>query len=652
MQLFKKNTNKVKVMALGGLNEIGKNMTVIEYKDEIVVIDAGLSFPEDEMLGKKNTNKVKVMALGGLNEIGKNMTVIEYKDEIVVIDAGLSFPEDEMLGIDIVIPDITYLLKNKDKVKGIFITHGHEDHIGALPYILKKLDVPVYGTRLSIGLIEVKLKEHKLNNVKLNVVTPKQTIKLKNISVELLDVPVYGTRLSIGLIEVKLKEHKLNNVKLNVVTPKQTIKLKNISVEFIKNNHSIPGSCSLAIHTEQGVIFHTGDFKIDLTPIDGDVMDIHRICELGSQGVLLLLADSTNVGKPGFTMSEKTVGAGLDDLFRKANGSRVIVATFASNIHRLQQIIDMAVKFNRKVAVSGRSMINVIGVAKELGYLDMEEDTLIDLNDISKYKDNELVIITTGTQGEPMSALARMASDEHKKVEIKAGDLVIISAHPIPGNEKLISKVINLLFEKGARVVYNDIADIHVSGHAAQEDLKLINRMVKPKFFMPVHGEYRMLSRHAALAQELGMPEQNTFVMQTGQVLELDRNSAKVTTTIPTGNVLVDGLGVGDVGNIVLRDRKHLSEDGLMVVVVTISKEDGKVLAGPDIISRGFVYVRESEDLMDGAKNIIKDVLNECEEKNIKEWAYLKNNIKENLKDYLYTKTKRNPMILPIIMEV
>ena len=556
-------------------------------------------------LFKKNTNKVKVMALGGLNEVGKNMTVIEYKDEIVVIDAGLSFPEDEMLGVDIVIPDITYLLKNKDKVKGIFITHGHEDHIGALPYILKKIDVPVYGTRLSIGLIEVKLKEHKLNNVKLNVVTPKQIIKLKN-----------------------------------------------ISVEFIKNNHSIPGSCSLAIHTEQGVIFHTGDFKIDLTPIDGDVMDIHRICELGSAGVLLMLADSTNVEKPGFTMSEKTVGAGLDDLFRKANGSRIIVSTFASNIHRLQQIINMAVKFNRKVAISGRSMINVIGVAKELGYLEMDDDTLIDLNDISKYEDKELVIITTGTQGEPMSALARMSSSEHKKVEIKKGDLVIISAHPIPGNEKLISKVINLLFERGARVVYNDIADIHVSGHAAQEDLKLINRMVKPKFFMPVHGEYRMLKRHAELANELGMPEQNIFVMQTGQVLELDRNSARVTTTVPTGNVLVDGLGVGDVGNIVLRDRKHLSEDGLMIVVVTISKEDGKVLAGPDIISRGFVYVRESEDLMDGAKNIIKDVLNECEEKNIKEWAYLKNNIKENLKEYLYTKTKRNPMILPIIMEV
>lgn len=556
-------------------------------------------------LFKKSTNKVKVMALGGLNEIGKNMTVIEYKDEIVVIDAGLSFPEDEMLGVDIVIPDITYLLKNKDKVKGIFITHGHEDHIGALPYILKKIDVPVYGTRLSIGLIEVKLKEHKLNNVKLNVVTPKQIIKLKN-----------------------------------------------ISVEFIKNNHSIPGSCSLAIHTEQGVIFHTGDFKIDLTPIDGDVMDIHRICELGSAGVLLMLADSTNVEKPGFTMSERTVGAGLDDLFRKANGSRIIVSTFASNIHRLQQIINTAVKFNRKVAVSGRSMVNVIGVARELGYLEMEDDTVVDLNDISKYDDNELVIITTGTQGEPMSALARMSSSEHKKVEIKKGDLVIISAHPIPGNEKLISKVINLLFERGARVVYNDIADIHVSGHAAQEDLKLINRMVKPKFFMPVHGEFRMLKRHAELANELGMPDQNVFVMQTGQVLELDRNSAKVTATVPTGNVLVDGLGVGDVGNIVLRDRKHLSEDGLMIVVVTISKEDGKVLAGPDIISRGFVYVRESEDLMDGAKNVIKNVLTECEEKNIKEWAYLKNNIKENLKEYLYIKTKRNPMILPIIMEV
>ena len=555
-------------------------------------------------LFRKNTNKIKVMALGGLNEIGKNMTVIEYKDEIIVIDAGMSFPDDEMLGVDVVIPDISYLIKNKDKIKGIFITHGHEDHIGALPYILKKINIPIYGAKLSIGLIQVKLKEHKINNAKLNVVSPRDIIKLSH-----------------------------------------------MEVEFIKNNHSIPDACSIAVHTDQGIIYHTGDFKIDLTPIDGEVMDIHRICELSKKGVLLLLADSTNAEQPGSTMSEKTVGAGLDDLFRKASNSRIIVATFASNIHRLQQIINTAEKFNRKVAVSGRSMVNVVAVATELGYLNIPDNMLIDLNDISKYEDNEVVLITTGSQGEPMSALARMASAEHKKVEIKRGDLIIISAHPIPGNEKLISKVINSLFEKGAEVVYDE-SDIHVSGHAKQEELKLMHRLVRPKFFMPAHGEYRMLKIHAELAEELGMPSQNIFVNKTGDVLELDRNSAKVTGTIPTGHVLVDGLGVGDVGNIVLRDRKHLSEDGLMIVVVTISKEDGRVLAGPDIISRGFVYVRESEDLMDGAKNVIKDVLRDCEDRNIKEWAYLKNNIKENLKEYLYQKTKRNPMILPIIMEV
>ena len=555
-------------------------------------------------LFRKNTNKIKVMALGGLNEIGKNMTVIEYKDEIIVIDAGMSFPDDEMLGVDVVIPDISYLIKNKDKIKGIFITHGHEDHIGALPYILKKINIPIYGAKLSIGLIQVKLKEHKINNAKLNVVSPRDIIKLSH-----------------------------------------------MEVEFIKNNHSIPDACSIAVHTDQGIIYHTGDFKIDLTPIDGEVMDIHRICELSKKGVLLLLAESTNAEQPGSTMSEKTVGSGLDDLFRKASNSRIIVATFASNIHRLQQIINTAEKFNRKVAVSGRSMVNVVAVATELGYLNIPDNMLIDLNDISKYEDNEVVLITTGSQGEPMSALARMASAEHKKVEIKRGDLIIISAHPIPGNEKLISKVINSLFEKGAEVVYDE-SDIHVSGHAKQEELKLMHRLVRPKFFMPAHGEYRMLKIHAELAEELGMPSQNIFVNKTGDVLEIDRNSAKVTGTIPTGNVLVDGLGVGDVGNIVLRDRKHLSEDGLMIVVVTISKEDGRVLAGPDIISRGFVYVRESEDLMDGAKNVIKDVLRDCEDRNIKEWAYLKNNIKENLKEYLYQKTKRNPMILPIIMEV
>ena len=555
-------------------------------------------------LFRKNTNKIKVMALGGLNEIGKNMTVIEYKDEIIVIDAGMSFPDDEMLGVEVVIPDISYLIKNKDKIKGIFITHGHEDHIGALPYILKKINIPIYGAKLSIGLIQVKLKEHKINNAKLNVVSPRDIIKLSH-----------------------------------------------MEVEFIKNNHSIPDACSIAVHTDQGIIYHTGDFKIDLTPIDGEVMDIHRICELSKKGVLLLLAESTNAEQPGSTMSEKTVGAGLDDLFRKASNSRIIVATFASNIHRLQQIINTAEKFNRKVAVSGRSMVNVVAVATELGYLNIPDNMLIDLNDISKYEDNEVVLITTGSQGEPMSALARMASAEHKKVEIKRGDLIIISAHPIPGNEKLISKVINSLFEKGAEVVYDE-SDIHVSGHAKQEELKLMHRLVRPKFFMPAHGEYRMLKIHAELAEELGMPSQNIFVNKTGDVLEIDRNSAKVTGTIPTGNVLVDGLGVGDVGNIVLRDRKHLSEDGLMIVVVTISKEDGRVLAGPDIISRGFVYVRESEDLMDGAKNVIKDVLRDCEDRNIKEWAYLKNNIKESLKEYLYQKTKRNPMILPIIMEV
>lgn len=555
-------------------------------------------------LFRKNTNKIKVMALGGLNEVGKNMTVIEYKDEIIVIDAGMSFPDDEMLGVDVVIPDISYLIKNKDKIKGIFITHGHEDHIGALPYILKKINVPIYGAKLSIGLIQVKLKEHKINNAKLNVVSPRDIIKLSH-----------------------------------------------MEVEFIKNNHSIPDACSIAVHTDQGIIYHTGDFKIDLTPIDGEVMDIHRICELSKKGVLLLLADSTNAEQPGSTMSERTVGAGLEDLFRKASNSRIIVATFASNIHRLQQIINTSEKFNRKIAVSGRSMVNVVAVATELGYLNIPDNMLIDLNDISKYEDSEVVIITTGSQGEPMSALARMASAEHKKVEIKRGDLIIISAHPIPGNEKSISKVINSLFEKGAEVVYDE-SDIHVSGHAKQEELKLMHRLVRPKFFMPAHGEYRMLKIHAELAEELGMPSQNIFVNKTGDVLEIDRNSAKVTGTIPTGNVLVDGLGVGDVGNIVLRDRKHLSEDGLMIVVVTISKEDGGVLAGPDIISRGFVYVRESEDLMDGAKNVIKDVLKDCEDRNIKEWAYLKNNIKENLKEYLYQRTKRNPMILPIIMEV
>nr|WP_330388995.1 ribonuclease J [Tepidibacter thalassicus] len=548
--------------------------------------------------------KLKVIPLGGLNEIGKNMTAIEYKDEIIVIDCGLSFPEDEMLGIDIVIPDITYLLKNRDKVKGIFLTHGHEDHIGALPYVLKKLNVPVYGTKLTIGLVEVKLKEHKLNNVKLNRVKPKDKIKLNF-----------------------------------------------MEVEFIKTTHSIPDACSIAIHTEIGTIFHTGDFKVDYTPIDEDVMDFHRIAELGKKGVLLMLADSTNVERAGYAMSERTVGSSLDEIFRNAK-RRIVVATFASNIHRVQQIINAAYKYNRKVAVSGRSMVNVVNVAKDLGYLTLPEDILIDLNEINDYSHDELVIITTGSQGEPMSALSRMASSEHKKMEIEKGDLVVISATPIPGNEKTVSKVINQLFEKGAEVIYDDLADIHVSGHACQEELKLMHRLVKPKYFMPVHGEYRHLKQHAELAVSLGMPKENIFTVTTGCVVEFDRNSARLGGYVPSGNILVDGLGVGDVGNIVLRDRKHLSEDGLMVVVVTIAKENGKVIAGPDIISRGFVYVRESEDLIEKAKVVVREALTECENKQIREWAYLKNTIKDELKNYLYERTKRNPMILPIIMEV
>ncbi|MBP1998060.1 ribonuclease J [Peptostreptococcus canis] len=553
----------------------------------------------------KNNDKIKVIPLGGLNEIGKNMTVIEYKDEIIVIDAGLCFPEDELLGIDIVIPDITYLVKNIDKVKGIFITHGHEDHIGAMPYILKKLNVPVYGSALSIELIRVKLKDHRITNAKLNIVGPREQIKLKN-----------------------------------------------MSVEFIRVNHSIPDAYSVAVHTNQGVIYHTGDFKIDLTPIDGEMMDIHRICQISDEeGILLMMADSTNADKPGSTMSEKSVGEGLENLFKKAHDSRIIVATFASNIHRLQQIAEVAKTYNRKVAVSGRSMVNIIGVAKELGYLSTDEH-IIDLNDIYKYKDNELVIITTGSQGEPMSALARMANSEHKKVEIKKGDLVIISAHPIPGNEKTVSKVINFLLEKGADVVSSDIADIHVSGHARRDELKLMQAFVKPKFFLPVHGEYKMLKKHSELAVEVGVPQDNIFIISNGDVLEVDKKAARKNGRVPSGRILVDGLGVGDVGNIVLRDRKHLSEDGLMTIVVTLSKEDGRILAGPDIISRGFVYVRESEGLMEGAKEIVLDVFKQCDDRKIKEWAYIKNTIKDELKEYLYIKTKRNPMILPILMEV
>lgn len=554
---------------------------------------------------RKEKEKIKIIPLGGLNEIGKNLTAFEYKNEIIVIDCGLKFPDDEMLGIDVVIPDVTYLVRNKEKVKGIFLTHGHEDHIGALPYILRQLNVPVYGTKLTIGMVESKLKEYNL----------------------------------------------LNTVSLRRVNPKDVVKLDNISMEFIKTNHSIADSVAIAIHTPVGVILHTGDFKIDYTPIDGSVADLARFAELGKQGVLVMLADSTNVERPGYTMSESTVGETFQSIFAKADG-RIIVATFASNIHRIQQIFEAAEKYGRKVAVSGRSMENIVSVAMELGYLDTEEDTFITIDELEKYPNNKVIIVTTGSQGEPMSALARMAASEHKKVNIQKGDRVIISASPIPGNEKLVSKVINQLFKKGADVIYEALADVHVSGHACQEELKLMYTLVKPKFFMPVHGEFRHLKQHGELVAKLGMKPENVVIADNGDIIEVGEESIRKNGTVISGQVFVDGLGVGDVGNIVLRDRKHLSQDGILTVVVTIERETGKVVAGPDIISRGFVYVRESEDLIEEAKDQVRNVLKNCEENNIKEWSTIKSSVKDILRNFLYEKTKRNPMILPIIVEV
>lgn len=553
----------------------------------------------------KKQNKIKIIPLGGLQEIGKNMTAIEYKDEMIVIDCGLSFPEDEMLGIDVVIPDVSYLVKNHDKLKGIFLTHGHEDHIGAIPYVLRKLDVPIYGTKFTLALVEHKLKENRISNAML------------------IEVPA-GTSVKAGLFKI----------------------------DYIRVTHSIPDSCALAVHTPLGIIYHSGDFKIDHTPIDNEVTDFHKMAEIGARGCLLMLAESTNVEREGYTKSEKVVGKTLDEIFLGAQGNRVIIATFASNIHRVQQIVDMSIKYGRKVAVSGRSMVNGINIALSLGYLRIPKKTLVDINDIHKYSKDSLTIITTGSQGEPMAALSRIAASEHKKIQVSEGDTVVLSAHPIPGNEKSVAKVVNQLFERGANIVYDGESDIHVSGHAKREELKLIHRIIKPKFFMPVHGEYRHLYIHGELAQELGMPAENVVLMKNGAVLEVSRNECQINGQVPSGNVLVDGLGVGDVVNIVLRDRKHLSEDGLMVVVVNLSKQDGSMVSEPDIISRGFVYVREAEGLMDEAKEIIKQTLIRNQQKNNREWAYIKTSIKEDLKSYLFQKTKRSPMILPIIMEV
>ena len=554
----------------------------------------------------KPKTRLKVIALGGLEEIGKNMTVLEYGNDIIIVDCGLAFPEDDMLGIDLVIPDITYLAKNVEKIRGIVLTHGHEDHIGALPYVLKQLKVPVFGTLLTLGLLENKLREHKM----------------------------------------------LDKTTLHTVVPGEKVKLGEMVVEFIHTNHSIADSVALAIQTPVGMVIHTGDFKVDYTPIDGDIIDLQRFAELGSQGVLLLMSDSTNAERKGFTMSEKNVGKVFERIFEETPRNRIMVATFSSNIHRIQQIINAAYMYGRKVAIIGRSMVNAVKTASELDYLWVPPRTLIDINEIKNYRDEQLVIITTGSQGETMSALSRIANSEHKQVSVKPDDKIIISASAIPGNEKNVIRVVNELLKKGADVVYGGIEDIHVSGHARQEELKLMLALTKPKFFMPVHGEYMHLSSHRDLAISMGMDKKNIFVNKLGDVLELSKNEAKVTGTVPTGQVMVDGLGVGDVGNIVLRDRKHLSEDGLMVVVVSMEEETGQIVAGPDIISRGFVYVRESEGLMDGAREVVVKALQECEEKNITSWNYIKNLIKDTLKNYIWQKTKRSPMILPIIMEV
>lgn len=548
--------------------------------------------------------KLSIIPLGGLGEIGKNMLVVRYGENILLIDSGLSFPEEEMLGIDIVIPDITYLVENKHLLRGIFLTHGHEDHIGSLPYVLRQINAPVYGTKLTLGLLGNKLKEHNINNVKLHTVKARDTV--------------------------------------------QTGPFK---VEFIKVSHSIPDAVALAIHTPVGTVVHTGDFKIDQTPVDGEVTDFYKLAQLGEKGVLVALSDSTNVERAGFTLSEKMVGQTFDETFRQAK-ERIIVATFASNVHRLQQVITSAHKFGRKVVVIGRSMLNVVDIAYELGYLQIPKGTLIDLDEVNSVPNNKLVMLCTGSQGEPMSALTRIAMSDHKQVEILPGDTVIISATPIPGNEKLVARVIDMLFKRGANVIYESVSGIHVSGHPSQEELKLMLNLLKPKFFIPVHGEHRMLVKHAELAKEMGIHSRNVFVAENGMVLEFTKKHGRVAGRVPAGRVLVDGLGVGDVGNIVLRDRKQLSQDGILIVVVTMSKDTGTVAAGPDIVSRGFVYVRESEELMEEAKKKVKCALDKCCDRNITEWSSIKSHVRDALGKFLYEKTRRRPMILPIIMEV
>lgn len=558
-------------------------------------------------MSRKISNKVSIFALGGVGEIGKNMYVVQYGDDIVVIDSGLKFPEEEMLGIDIVIPDITYLMENKEKVKGILITHGHEDHIGGLPYVLKNLNVPIYGTKLTMGLIENKLKEANLLGV----------------------------------------------TKRNLINADSVIKLGSIAASFFKTNHSIPDSVGVCLDTPEGAIVHTGDFKFDQTPVNDQYADLHRMAEIGKKGVLALLSDSTNAERPGMTGSESTVGIKLKEVFRQAK-QRIVLSTFASNVHRIQQVIDAAVATNRKVTVIGRSMINVVGIASELGYLNIPDGMLIEPDEVNRIAADRVVILSTGSQGEPMSALTRMARSTHRKIDILPGDTVIIAATPIPGNEKYVGRTVDELFRLGANVIYGpgSVSGVHVSGHGSQEELKLMLNLMRPKYFIPIHGEYRMLRMHANLAESVGIEPEDIFIVDLGEVVEIENGVAYKAGKVPVGNVLIDGLGVGDVGNIVLRDRKLLSQDGILVVVVTLSKQDGKIMSGPDIISRGFVYVRESEDLLEEANKIVSNTLTKLMNENINEWASLKNNVKEALGRFLYEQTRRRPMILPIIMEV
>jgi ribonuclease J len=549
-------------------------------------------------------SRLKLIPLGGLNEIGKNITVLEYKDDIMIVDCGMSFPDDEMYGIDIVLPDFAYLIKNRAKLRGMILTHGHEDHIGAIPYLLQELSLPIYGTRLTLGLVENKLREH---NIKGNL----KTIKA-------------GEVVNIGPFRI----------------------------EAIRTTHSIADSLCLAIDTPVGKIFHTGDFKIDYTPVDGEPINFQRLAEIGREGVLLLMADSTNAERKGYTASERVVGMTLENIFRGSD-SRIIIASFSSNVHRVQKIIDTAVMFGRRVAVSGRSMVNVLNLAIDLGYVKIPTGVLIDVNKIKNSPDKELVVITTGSQGEPMSALARMADNDHKAVQIKKGDMVILSSSPIPGNERTVSNVVNKLFEKGAEVIYSDIADIHVSGHACAEELKLIHSLIKPKYFMPVHGEYRHLHQHAVIAESLGMKHDNIFILENGQVLNLSQNRVNISREeIPAAPVFVDGLGVGDVGNIVLRDRRLLSESGLIIVALSVSKATGEIISGPEIISRGFVYVRENEDLIESARTVAEQCIVKCTKKSVRDRLTMKNAVREELRDFIYLKTRRNPVILPVFMEV